>query len=158
MSEGRSHTYAARLRWTGNRGQGTRSYQGYGRDHELQVPGKPTLLGSSDPAFRGDRDRYNPEELLVASLSSCHMLWFLHLCAEAGLVVSAYEDQATGTLVEGADGGGRFTEVVLHPQVTLAEGDPDRAEALHHRAHQLCFIANSVNFPVRCQATARRGS
>ncbi len=111
--------------------------------------------GSSDPAFRGDATRYNPEELLVASLSACHMLWFLHLCGDAGLVVTTYDDEARGTMVETVDGGGHFTEVVLHPVVTVSRGDPARAAHLHDRAHGLCFIANSMNFPVRCEAVVR---
>jgi organic hydroperoxide reductase OsmC/OhrA len=147
----KTHSYATRLRWTGNRGDGTRDYRAYARDHEIQSAGKPVIPGSSDPAFRGDSARYNPEEMLVASLSSCHMLWYLHLCADAGLVVTAYEDDASGTMTETADGNGRFTEVVLRPRVTLAGGDAVLAESLHERAHHFCFVANSVNFPVRCE-------
>ena len=146
----REHSYALELTWTGNRGDGTASFRGYARDHEIRIEGKPALLASSDPAFRGDPARHNPEELLVASLSSCHMLWFLHLCAEAGVVVTSYADHAHGVMVEDADGGGRFREVVLRPTVAVA--DPamaDAAQAQHERANELCFIANSVNFPVR---------
>jgi len=153
-SSGRQHHYPVRMKWTGNTGAGTREYRGYERAHEYSVPGKPVIPGSSDPAFRGDKTRYNPEELLVMSLSSCHMLWFLHLAAEAGVVVTAYEDDASGTMVETADSGGHFTEVVLRPRVTFAPGtDRSRADALHERAHHLCFVANSVNFPVRCEPT-----
>lgn len=143
------HEYQIRTTWTGNRGQGTAGYRAYDRAHEIRAPGKPVLAGSSDPAFRGDRTRYNPEELLVASLSACHMLWYLHLCADAGIVVTAYQDDARGTMETAADGSGRFVEVVLQPQVTIAHGDPARAAALHEDAHRLCFIAASVNFPVR---------
>src|SRR4051812_36775034 len=125
---GKTHRYTTHLRWTGNLGQGTATYRGYERAHELSAPGKPVLPGSSDPAFLGDPSRYNPEELLVASLSSCHMLWYLHLCSEAGVVVSAYQDQASGELVETGDGGGKFVEVVLRPAVSLARGDPAVAE------------------------------
>src|SRR5688500_4887722 len=151
-SSGHQHHYPIRMKWTGNTGTGTREYRGYQRAHEYSVPGKPVIPGSSDPAFRGDKTRYNPEELLVMSLSSCHMLWFLHLAAEAGVVVTAYEDEASGTMVEAADTGGHFIEVVLRPRVTFAAaGDQSRAAALHERAHHLCFIANSVNFPVRCE-------
>ena len=114
------------------------------------------IAGSSDPNFRGDATRYNPEELLVASLSACHMLWYLHLCAENGIVVTAYVDDARGTMAETEDGGGRFTEVMLRPAVTIASGDNERAQRLHERAHQLCFIANSMNFPVRCEATINK--
>jgi organic hydroperoxide reductase OsmC/OhrA len=150
---GKTHLYPIRMRWTGNTGQGTREYRGYERAHEYSVEGKPVIPGSSDPAFRGDRTRYNPEELLVMSLSSCHMLWYLHLAAESKIVVVDYEDAAVGTMVEDAAKGGFFTEVVLRPTVTLeAGGDGAAAEALHDRAHHLCFVANSVNFPVRVEA------
>lgn len=146
---GKQHQYALSIVWTGNDGTGTQSYGGYRRDHEISAPGKPVIAASSDPAFRGDRARYNPEELLVASLSSCHMLWYLHLCAVNGVVVLDYRDQAEGTMQEEADGGGTFVRVVLKPQVTLAKGgDRDRALALHAKAHHLCFIARSVRFPV----------
>jgi organic hydroperoxide reductase OsmC/OhrA len=149
---GREHRYRATIEWTGNTGAGTASYRGYQRAHRIAIPGKPDILGSSDPAFRGDAARHNPEELLVASLSACHMLWYLHLCAEAGVTVIAYRDHAEGKMEETADGAGRFTEVVLRPEVILAPGaDPARATALHESAHAKCFIARSVNFPVRCQ-------
>lgn len=149
-----THRYTTQLVWTGNRGDGTSGYHAYDRAHEITVAGKPVIPGSSDPHFRGDAARYNPEELLVASLSACHMLWFLHLCADAGIRVVAYTDSALGTMQETADGGGRFTEVVLQPAVRVA-GAVDRARiaALHERAHARCFIASSVNFPVRCEAT-----
>ena len=148
------HSYATDLVWTGNRGEGTSGYRAYDRAYEISVAGKPAIPGSSDPHFRGDATRYNPEELLVASLSACHMLWFLHLCADAGIRVERYTDSATGAMQETADGGGHFTEVVLRPAVRIA-GDVEHAriDALHERAHELCFIAQSVNFPVRCEAT-----
>jgi organic hydroperoxide reductase OsmC/OhrA len=146
------HAYTVGLTWTGNLGQGTSGYGTYARSHEITVPGKPPLPGSSDPHFRGDPSRYNPEELLVASLSACHMLWYLHLCADAGITVTAYVDRAAGTMAETQEGGGHFTGVVLRPVVTILEGcDGELAVALHVRAHQLCFIASSVNFPVRCE-------
>ncbi|WP_448203146.1 OsmC family protein [Azospirillum sp. sgz302134] len=149
---GREHHYSATVTWTGNLGTGTSAYKAYSRDHEITAGSKPVIPGSSDPAFRGDPSRYNPEDMLVASLSACHMLWYLHLCATAGIAVTAYSDAATGTMAEGDAGGGRFTEVTLRPQVTLAPGsDTAKAEALHHEAHEKCFIANSVNFPVRCE-------
>lgn len=151
---GRIHAYAIALDWTGNLGTGTSAYRNYTRNFDLAATGKPPILGSSDAAFRGDRSRWNPEDLLVASLSSCHMLWYLHLCAEAGIVCSKYRDDATGTMMETLDGGGHFVEVVLHPAITIrASDDADRAHALHERAHHLCYIANSVNFPVRCEPT-----
>ena len=146
----RDHTYGVTVTWTGNTGTGTSAYRAYERAHDIGVPGKPPILASSDPAFRGDRARYNPEEMLVASLSSCHMLWYLHLCSVEGLVVESYEDIAEGVMVEQASGGGRFTEVVLQPEIRLAAGSSlARARALHGEAHAKCFIANSVNFPVR---------
>ncbi|HYH23337.1 MAG TPA: OsmC family protein [Azospirillum sp.] len=153
MAQGREHTYTATVTWTGDLGTGTSGYKAYSRDHEITAPGKPMLLGSSDPAFRGDPARYNPEDLLVASLSSCHMLWYLHLCSRDGIVVTAYADAAEGTMVETADGGGHFAQVTLRPVATIAKGDPDHAKALHHEAHRLCFVANSVNFPVAVEAS-----
>jgi organic hydroperoxide reductase OsmC/OhrA len=144
------HRYPVDVVWTGNRGEGTRTYQGYGRDHEIRVAGRPAIAGSSDAAFRGDGSKHNPEDMLVASLSACHMLWYLHLAADAGVVVTHYVDHAEGTLVVDARGG-RFSEVVLRPEVTLAAGDAAKAAALHDDAHHACFIANSVNFPVRCE-------
>lgn len=143
------HQYAVSLAWTGNDGVGTQSYKAYRRDHEIAAAGKPPIPGSSDPAFRGDRTRYNPEELLVASLASCHMLWYLHLCAVNGIVVLEYRDEAAGTMQEEADGGGAFVRVVLRPRVTIAKGgDRAQALALHEKAHHLCFVARSVRFPV----------
>src|SRR5215467_13286796 len=125
------------------------SYRAYGRDHVLSGPGKPDLPCSSDPAFRGDASRYNPEELLVLSLSSCHMLWYLHLCSVNGIVVTEYRDEASGEMAENADGSGQFAKVVLRPVVTLRAGsDEGKARELHHQAHEMCFIARSVNFPV----------
>lgn len=146
MSE---HHYQARITWTGNLGKGTADYRGYERTHVINVDGKPTIPASSDPSFRGDRTRYNPEELLVASLSSCHMLWFLHLCSVSGVVVVDYTDEAKGTMIETADGAGYFKEVTLYPTVTVSsESMIEKANALHHEANKMCFIANSMNFPV----------
>ncbi|MFD9702295.1 OsmC family protein [Lentzea sp. NPDC059081] len=145
-----THQYEVDVVWTGNTGDGTSGYQAYERAHEVMVEGKPTIPGSSDPSFRGDRGRYNPEELLVASLSQCHMLWYLHLASVNGVVVTAYRDHATGTMAEHPDGSGRFTEVTLNPVVSVADpGTREKAQALHEKAHALCFIAASVNFPVR---------
>jgi organic hydroperoxide reductase OsmC/OhrA len=148
------HHYSAKIVWTGNLGKGTADYRAYKRDHEIRSPRKTVIAGSSDPNFRGDPARYNPEELLVSSLSACHMLWYLHLCSDAGIVVESYEDEAEGIMETSPDGGGRFIRVTLHPNVCLA-GSVAQAEALHHRAHELCFIANSVNFPVEHEATIR---
>jgi organic hydroperoxide reductase OsmC/OhrA len=149
----RQHRYSVTVAWRGNRGTGTSAYGAYARDHEITADGKPPIAGSSDPAFLGDRARWNPEELLVAAVSSCHQLWYLHLAAEAGIVVADYIDYAEGVMQEDADGSGRFIRVVLRPAVTLAAGgDVARAHVLHHTAHEKCFIANSVNFPVVCES------
>src|SRR5580704_16881416 len=139
------HEYATKLRWTGNRGTGTSNYRAYGRDHEISAASKAIVLpGSSDPHFRGEASRYNPEELLLASLSACHMLSYLHLCAVNGVVVTAYHDNAAGIMRENNDGTGEFTEVILHPRVTITSGsDPIKAMELHEGAGKLCFIARS---------------
>ncbi|WOK37628.1 OsmC family protein [Sphingomonas sp. C3-2] len=149
----RTHSYKALVEWTGNEGQGTRAYAAYRRDHVISIAGKSAdIAGSSDPSFRGDTTRYNPEELLVSSLSACHMLWYLGLCAGAGVVVTAYADSAEGVMEEEAGGAGQFTCVVLRPHVTLtSDSDVDKARALHADAHAKCFIARSVNFPVLCE-------
>ena len=150
------HNYRVSVAWTGNQGSGTSGYRAYDRSHAVRADGKPDILASSDPAFRGDKARYNPEELLVASLSSCHMLWYLHLCAEAGVIVLSYSDEATGTLQETADGGGAFAEVTLHPVVVVSSPSMMAlAHDLHRKAHERCFIANSVNFPVHHEPTCR---
>ena len=146
------HSYTVTVTWTGNTGTGTSGYREYQRSHEISASGKAAIAGSSDPAFRGDRTRWNPEELLVASLSTCHQLWYLHLCGDAGIVVETYEDEAAGVMEESSDGGGQFVEVILRPKVRLAPGsDQAKAHALHHEAHAKCFIARSVNFPVKCE-------
>lgn len=150
----RTHSYDVSVSWTGNRGTGTSHYRAYGRDHVVSADGPPPIPASSDPLFRGDRDRWNPELELVAALSQCHMLWYLHLCALAGVTVTRYEDSATGTMREDDDGGGRFCEVTLRPRVTVATADMiEAAVSLHHEANAKCFIANSVNFPVRHEPT-----
>jgi len=151
-----THRYGVRVTWSGNRGTGTSGYAAYGRDHTIEADGKPPIAGSADPAFRGDAGKWNPEELFVASIAACHELWYLHLCADAGVVVTAYVDRAEGTLSLDGDGGGRFTSVVLHPEVTVA--DPSMTAAaldLHDAAHAKCFIANSLDVPVRHEATIR---
>ena len=152
------HTYRIALRWTGNTGDGTASYRGYSRDHELTAAGKPAIAGSSDDAFMGDPARWNPEELLLAAVAACHELWYLSLCATAGIVVAAYEDRPEATMAEDADGG-RFTAILLRPHVTLADpADEPRALALHHEANAKCFIANSLNLPVAHEASFARPS
>ena len=150
----RTHTYRLGLEWTGNSGSGTATYRGYQRSHVLRHPSKPDLAGSSDVAFRGDRSRWNPEELLVASLSACHMLVYLHQAALAGVVVTSYTDDPVGEMVEDDDGGGRFRSVVLRPTVTVGDSSmSDAATALHAAAHDGCFIARSVTFPVSHRPT-----
>jgi organic hydroperoxide reductase OsmC/OhrA len=156
MSHETRHHYALAMIWTGNRGHGTENYRAYARDHLIQAPGKPDLPGSSDPAFRGDAARYNPEELFVAALSSCHMLWYLHLCAEAGISVLEYADHPEGVMVTAEDGSGRFERVTLQPEVRLrATDDAALARTLHEKAHAMCFIANSVNCELRCEPVIR---
>lgn len=151
------HEYSVTVTWTGNHGTGTSAYRAYSRDHVISANGKPDIPGSSDPAFRGDGERWNPEDLFVAALSACHKLWYLHFCAVSGVVVIGYEDHAEGTMEMDEDGAGRFTEVVLKPRVTITErSDVGIAEELHGDAHEKCFIANSVNFPVRCEPTIIR--
>lgn len=143
------HRYEATVRWTGASGGTTSSYQGYSREYEAAVDGKPTLRLTADSAFLGDATLHNPEDLLVISLSGCHLLTYLSQCARAGIYVLAYEDEASGVMTRDGESF-RFTEVVLRPRVTIEEGgDPALAEHLHHRAHELCFVARSMNFPVR---------
>jgi len=144
-----THSYETTVTWSAGDGPGTADYRSYSRSHTIAAGTKPAIAASSDPTFRGDREQYNPEELLLASLSSCHMLWYLHLCAVNGIVVREYRDRAVGQIVTRADGGGQFARAELHPVVTIAaSSDPARARALHEDAHRLCFIARSVNFEV----------
>lgn len=150
----KDHHYGVQLEWSGNTGAGTPRYDGYDRAYVLRADGKPEILGSSDVVFRGYAARWNPEDLLVASLSACHHLWYLHLCSDAGVNVTAYRDDASGVMAENSDGSGQFTAVVLRPTVTVTGGsDRDKARSLHHDAAKLCFIARSMNFPVRHEPT-----
>jgi organic hydroperoxide reductase OsmC/OhrA len=152
----KQHRYEIHVAWTGNLGQGTSRYTSYLRNHQISAAGRPVLPGSSDAAFRGDASRYNPEDLLVASLSACHMLSYLHLCAANKVIVVDYVDDAIGVMEETADGGA-FTEATLRPVVTIsAESDAGKALALHDEAHHNCFIANSVKFPVLHKARISR--
>lgn len=156
VSGRKAHRYALALEWTGSDEHGTQNYRSYRRDFTINSSGKPSITGSSDPAFRGDAARYNPEELLVASLSSCHMLTYLHLCATGGVIVLAYEDNASGVMRETSQGAGDFEEVSLHPIVTVAEAQmAEKALSLHQQAHEMCFIARSVRFPVTVEASTR---
>ena len=153
---GKDHHYSISIKWTGNNGPGTTGYRSYERSHIINGENKPDIPGSSDPDFRGDESRYSPEDLLVASLSSCHMLWYLHLCSDNGIVVVSYEDHAKGIMIEESNGSGRFKEVVLNPVVTVSENSMiPMANELHKRANELCFIANSCNFPVHHQSVCR---
>jgi organic hydroperoxide reductase OsmC/OhrA len=150
------HQYAVSVEWTGNRGTGTSHYRAYGRDHVVRAEGKlHDLAGSSDRAFHGDRERWNPEELLLTALSQCHMLSYLHVAASRGIVVTAYTDEASGVMRQTNEGGGSFTEATLRPVVTIAAGDPADAQDAHHEAASKCFIAASVNFPVRHEPVIR---
>ncbi|MDQ0923115.1 organic hydroperoxide reductase OsmC/OhrA [Pseudarthrobacter sp. W1I19] len=143
------HSYALTVQWTGNLGEGTSSYRGYSRDHDVLIPGLPVIKGSADPTFHGDRERYNPEQLLLAALAQCHMLSYLHVAVKHGVVVTGYRDDASGLMRLNRDGSGQFESVTLHPRVTVADaGQADLAARLHHEANQVCFIARSVNFPV----------
>jgi organic hydroperoxide reductase OsmC/OhrA len=156
---GREHHYEVEVEWTGDRGTGTATYAGYGRDHTITDPEgtRPPIAGSSDVAFRGDRDRWNPEQLLLAAISTCHQLAYLHLCVLNKVVVTGYRDHAEGWMSEDANGG-RFTRAVVRPHVTIAAGsDPEKAQALHHQAHAACFIAASLNFPVEHEPTVEVG-
>lgn len=150
------HHYAVSVEWTGNRGEGTSGYKSYGREHVIRSDGKlHELAGSADPAFFGNPERWNPEELLLASLAQCHMLSYLYVASRRGVVVTGYVDRATGSIEQTPDGGGHFTEAVLRPIVTISSGDPAVARDAHAEASALCFIASSVNFPVRHEPELR---
>ena len=145
----KQHSYKLTIKWTGNTGTGTDTYRSYERSYSILGEGKIEIAGSSDPHFRGDKTKYNPEDLLLASLSSCHMLTYLHLCAEAGVKVLDYYDHATGTMTENENGGGQFTGVMLNPVVIVADEQMiEKAIELHKPANKSCFISNSVNFKV----------
>lgn len=151
----KQHTYTATVTWTGNLGTGTSEYKAYSRNHIIFAEGKKDIEGSSDPSFRGDKSRYSPEDLLLDSISACHMLWYLHVCAVNGVVVTSYEDHATGIMAEEKDGSGQFTEATLNPKVTVQhESMIAKANALHQEANKLCFIARSVKFPVHHNPSA----
>ncbi|EON21996.1 hypothetical protein CF8_4206 [Nocardioides sp. CF8] len=153
------HTYAIALSWTGNTGRGTKNLRSYSRNHDVAADGLPTIAASSDPAFRGDPSRWNPEQLYLASIAQCHMLWHLGLAAQAGVTVLGYEDRPTGLMIEEADGAGQFDSVTLHPVVTIAaDSDAQTAEELHHRVADYCFIARSVQTPIHHVATIEHAS
>lgn len=143
------HQYRTTVTWTGNPGEGTRSYHVYSRAHQIAIPGKPDIEGSADPVFRGDPEKHNPEELFLSSIAACHMLWYLHLCADNGITVVAYSDEGIGVMLEEKDGKGRFQSVTLNPVVTILNRENrDKALSLHKKANEMCFIANSCNFPI----------
>lgn len=147
-----SHSYVSRIVWTGNRGTGTSGYRDYDRTWNVAIPGKPVVECSNDPLLGGDPTRMNPEDMLLSALSACHMLWFLHLASDAGIAVIAYEDEPEGVAEIGKGGAGRFLSATLRPVITvIPETDTVRAEALHGRIHDVCFIARSVNFPIHCE-------
>lgn len=148
------HKYACTVKWTGNKGSGTSGYTAYERSHVISITGKPDLECSSDVPFRGDGTKHNPEDFFLASLSTCHMLWYFHLCSDAGIIVEEYTDHPTGTLSLIPGEPGRFTEVTLHPNVIVKDSSMiDMAIILHHEANKKCFMANSVNFKVGHEVT-----
>ncbi len=150
------HNYKITTEWTGNTGEGTKNVRTYDRSHTVTIPGKPELFLTTDNPHVGDKSKLNPEDLLVSAISSCHLLSYLYLCSMEGIVVMAYTDQATGIMIENASGGGSFKEVVLNPIFHLAdESMVERAIELHHKAHEICYIANSVNFEVKCNPTCK---
>ena len=154
---GKEHRYRPVITWTGNTGQGTASYKAYERSHVISAPGKPDIPGASDANFRGDASRWNPEDLFVVSASTCHMLWYLHLCAVNGVVVLDYRDEPEGVMIEEADGSGAFARIVLKPKIRLAAGSSeDKARELHHEAHRNCFIANSAKCDITTEPVFNR--
>ena len=154
----KEHQYTIQVEWTGNLGKGTKNYRAYSRNHEIMAIGKPMIPGSSDPSFRGDVHRYNPEDLFVSTLASCHMLWYLHLCSANEITVVEYVDKAEGVMEELENGSGAFQQVTLKPTILIQESEKlELATSLHHEAHEMCFIANSVNFPVLCEPVIRGG-
>lgn len=152
------HHYSITNTWTGNTGTGTSGVRQYERSHTVSIAGKPDQHLTTDNPLVGDKSKLNPEDLLVTALSSCHLMSYLYLCALEGIIVTAYTDHAQGIMTEDASGGGRFTQVILRPVVTVAdEAMVQRANELHHKAHEICYIANSVNFPVECEPSCIAG-
>lgn len=146
----KEHIYQSKIEWTGNNGSGTDNYKSYERNHNVIIENKPIIQGSSDPAFRGEKSRHNPEDLLVSSISSCHMLWYLHFCSVNNVIVDEYTDIAEGIMLEDTTGKGYFKEVTLHPNVIVRSKEMvEKAIELHKKANEYCFIANSVNFPIK---------
>lgn len=152
----KTHDYETTIRWTGNRGQGTKTYQGYDRKWDLSGEGKPIVSCSNDPLLGGDRTKYNPEDLLLAAVASCHMLWYLHLASNLGIVVESYEDNPVAKGEMEPSGKGRFVSCTLRPVIAISAGDLNEAHAVHGRIHEFCFIARSVAFPIEIEADIRR--
>ncbi|WP_075997690.1 OsmC family protein [Salaquimonas pukyongi] len=150
------HDYTTTIRWTGNRGEGTRAYKGYERNWNLEGEGKPVISCSNDPLLGGNAEKYNPEDLLLAAVASCHMLWFLHLASNLGIVIESYEDNPVAKGEMEPSGKGRFVSCTLRPVITVSEGNLDEAYAIHERIHEFCFIARSVAFPIDIQADIQR--
>lgn len=149
----KEHHYSTTVNWTGNTGVGTQDYKSYERSHVISIEGKPDIAGSSDPVFRGEKTKHNPEDLIVSALSACHMLWYLHFCAVNNVVVTNYTDHAAGTMDENEDGSGQFSQIVLRPEVTVKDNSMvAKAHELHQNAHHSCFVARSVNFKVSIQS------
>ena len=154
----KEHTYSATVTWTGNRGEGTTDYRAYTRHYDIACDGKPVIKGSADPGYMGGAACHSPEDMLLAALSACHMLWYLHLCTVSKVVVTAYEDTAEGAMQTNPDGSGEFTNVTLKPRITVTpESDPAKAKSLHEKANAMCFIARSVTFPVEHEAEITQG-
>ncbi len=153
MSTKKEHRYKINNTWTGNHGLGTKNYKSYERSYEIISGNKKIIQGSSDPAFQGDPTLYNPEELFLASIASCHMLWFLHLCSVNNVIVISYTDNAEGSMEENKNGSGQFSEVILRPKITVKDLQMvELANQLHEKANKMCFIANSCNFPIKHEA------
>jgi organic hydroperoxide reductase OsmC/OhrA len=148
------HNYKLTAEWTGNKGDGTKNVRTYDRSHTISIEGKPELFLTTDNPAVGDKSKLNPEDLLVSALSSCHMLSYLYLCSLEGVIITSYLDNATGIMIENESGGGKFKEVTLNPIVSVTEESMlEKAIVLHHKAHEICYIANSVNFEVKCNPT-----
>lgn len=152
----KQHHYTTQITWTGNKGTGTSGYTEYERSHTIQAENKVLIEASSDAPFRGDKSLYNPEDLFLSSIASCHMLWYLHLCADNGIIVKSYMDNPHGIMQTFANGSGNFSEITLHPVVEVTEASMvEIAIDLHHSAHQMCFLANSVNFEIFIEPTVK---
>lgn len=144
------HSYTLELSWKGS----TDAPRNYDRSHTLKAEGKPEIAASADPSSLGDPKKWNPEEMLLGSLASCHMLWYLYLCSVSKIVVTSYRDLPTGSLEIDPEGKSRFTHAMLSPQVVITDSSRiEDAQALQQKAHEKCFIVNSVNFPVEVDTT-----